>query len=57
MLELNDVVLETVSGGWGSSFSFKKVTINNTNYADVKLSHVNLGKGSTLLIGVEQIIA
>ena len=57
MLEVKDTALEMVSGGWGSGFSFKKVTITNKNYATVKLSHVDVEKGSTLLIGIEQIIA
>ena len=49
MLELNDVVLEAVSGG-SSRFS------RNKNYANIKLSHVRVDDDSTLLIVVTQSI-
>ena len=37
MLKLNDTVLETVSGGYGSSWSFKSTTINK-NIANIQIT-------------------
>lgn len=54
MLEVKDTDLEMVSGGGFSKTTL--ITINNTNYANVKLNCVDLGKNSTLLIGISQTI-
>lgn len=57
MLELNTTMLETVSGGWGSSYTKKITKITNTNVAFVNVSGNSIGSGFGLLNGSTGIVA
>ena len=50
MLELNDTVLEVVSGGWGSS---KKITINK-NVMVISANNNEVEKGGTIIFSISQ---
>ena len=51
MLELNDAVLEVVSGGWG--FSLPSLKVTNTNYSSINIGGL-FALGSQVVISVDQ---
>jgi len=50
MLQLNDTILEEISGGWGSS---KTVKINS-NYLKISVNNNEVEKGGTILFNIAQ---
>jgi hypothetical protein len=57
MLELNETMLEAVSGGWGSRKTITKkgyISIYNKNDSDVTIKNNVLGKNSGISVEVFQ---